>query len=84
MILYKSNAQLNGFQSYGSSKLVFKKFIRPFGFEATFFASLYSESLLSERSGFESRPGQTLRVCIFKNIVFLGFLVAHLKDLNHV
>ena len=43
-----------------------KKYSRPFGFEATFFASLFSESLLSERPGFDPRPGQTLRAHNFE------------------
>ena len=51
---------VNLLQSYGPSKLVVKKNSRPFGFEATFFAILCSESLLSERPGFESRAGQSL------------------------
>ena len=42
-----------------------KKYSRPFGFEATFFASLFSESLLSERPGFDPRPAQTLRAYNF-------------------
>ena len=56
-------------QRYWPSKLVVKKYSRPFGFEAMFFASLHSESLLSERPGFESRPGQTLRA---NNFAALG------------
>ena len=42
-----------------------KKISRPFWFEATFFMSLYGESLLFERPGFESRTCQTLRAYIF-------------------
>ena len=42
-----------------------QKTSRPFGSEATFFASLHSKLLLFERPGFESRPGQTLRTYIF-------------------
>ena len=38
-----------------------KKNPRHFGFEATFFATLYSESLLFGRPGLDSRPLQTLR-----------------------
>ena len=38
-----------------------KKNPRPFGFEATFFAILFSESLLFGRPGFDSRRLQTLR-----------------------
>ena len=57
---------VEGLQKNQRSKLTFKKVSRPFGFEATFFASLFSESLLSERPGFDPRPGQTLRVHNFE------------------
>ena len=49
-----------------------KKYSRPFGFEATFFASLFSESLLSERPGFDPRPGQTLRAHNFEALGSAG------------
>ena len=52
-------------QSYKVAKLEIKKKLGQFGFEATFFATLCSKSLLSERPGFESRRGQTLRSYIF-------------------
>ena len=48
-------------QSYKVAKLEIKKKLGQFGFEATFFATLCSKSLLSERPGFESRPAQTLK-----------------------
>ena len=48
-------------QSYKPSKLAVIQIFRPFGFEATFFAILYSESLLFGRPGFDSRQLQTLR-----------------------
>jgi len=38
---------------------------RPFGFEATFLATLCSESLLSERPGFDPRPAQSLGAYTF-------------------
>ena len=38
---------------------------RPFGSEATFFAILFSESLLVGRPGFDPRPLQTLRAYNF-------------------
>ena len=43
--------------------------MRHFGFEATFFASLYSESLLFGRPGFDPRRLQTLKA---HNFVALG------------
>ena len=46
-----------------------KKKSRHFGFEATLIASLYSESLLFGRPGFDSRQLQTLRA---HNFVALG------------
>ena len=54
----------------GASKLQGRKVgsqkkLRHFGFKAMFFASLFSESLLSERSGFDPRRGQTLKACNF-------------------
>ena len=52
---------VKGLQNYKAAKLAVKKNSRPFGFEATFFAILYSESLLFGRSGFDSRQLQTLR-----------------------
>ena len=52
-------------QSYKVAKLEIKKKLGQFGFEATFFATLCSKSLLSERPGFESRRGQTLRAYNF-------------------
>ena len=52
-------------QSYWLSKLAFKKKSRPFGFEATFLVSLYSESLLLKRPRFESWSLQTLRAYNF-------------------
>ena len=55
-----SKFQLKRGQNCGLSKLAVKKTPRPFGFEATFFASLYSESLLSGRPWFDSRTLQTL------------------------
>ena len=45
------------------------KNLRHFGFEATFFAILYSESLLFGRPGFDSRQLQTLKA---HNFVALG------------
>ena len=53
-------------QSYKVAKLAIKKKLRQFGFEATFFATLCSKLLLSERPGFESRPAQTLKAYIFE------------------
>ena len=52
---------VKGFESYETLKFAVKKKLRHFGFEATFFATLCSKSLLSEQPGFESRSGQTLR-----------------------
>ena len=60
---------VNLLQSYGPSKLVIEKNSRPFGFEATFFAILYSESLLFGRPGFDPRRLQTLKA---HNFVALG------------
>ena len=59
-------------QSYKVAKLEIKKRLGQFGFEATFFATLCSKSLLSERPGFDSRRAQTLKACIFE--VLLPFL----------
>ena len=59
-------------QRYGLSKLAVKKYSRPFGFEATFFASSFSELLLSERPGFDSRLGQTLRAHNFEALGSAG------------
>ena len=56
---------VKGFESYETLKFAVKKKLRHFGFEATFFVSLHSESLLSERPGFDSRPAQTLKACNF-------------------
>ena len=58
-----------------------KKIFRPFGFEATFFASLYSESLLSERFGFESRQAQTLRADSFAAPWPTGLKIVFIEDL---
>ena len=66
MSFYVSNTQLKGLQNYGRSKFVVKKKLRHFGFEATPFATLFSESLLSGRPGFESRSLKTLRASNFK------------------
>ena len=52
-------------QRYGPSKLAVKNSSRPFGFETTPFATLYIESLLSGRPGFDSRSAQTLMACSF-------------------
>ena len=49
--------------------MVVKKKCGPFGFEATFFAILHSESLLFGRPGFDSRQLQTLKA---HNFVALG------------
>ena len=49
-----------------------KKSSRPFGFESMFIARLHSESLLSERPGFDSRPAQTLRVYNFAQLWSIG------------
>ena len=57
---------VKGFESYETLKFAVKKKLRHFGFEATFFATLCSKSLLSERPGFESRPAQTLKAYIFE------------------
>ena len=65
---YYSLILVKDLQKYQRSKLTFKKIPRPFGFEATFFASLCSESLLSERPGFDSRPAQTLKACNFEDL----------------
>ena len=62
---HKSNF-VKGLQSYKPVKLVVKKNVRHFGFEATFSASSYRKSLLSERPGFDSRRAQTLKACIFE------------------
>ena len=51
-------------QSYKVAKLEIKKKLGQFGFEATFFATLCSKSLLSERPGFDSV--QTLKAYIFE------------------
>ena len=64
--------KFNWLQSYGPSKLVIKNISRPFGFEATFFSILYSESLLSERPGFDSQPAQTLRAYNFEILGLRG------------
>ena len=61
-----------------------KKYSRPFGFEATFFASLFSESLLSERPGFESRLAQTLRAYSFAAPWPAGLKIDFLEDLIYV
>ena len=53
--------QLKRLQNYKPSKLAVKNIFRPFGFEATFFASLYCELLLFGRPGLDSRRLQTLR-----------------------
>ena len=53
-------------QSYKVAKLEIKKKLGQFGFKATFFATLCSKSLLSERPGFDSRPVQTLKAYIFE------------------
>ena len=57
---------VKGFITYGPSKLAVKKTSSPFGFEATFSASLHSELLLSKRPGFDPRRAQTLRPYIFE------------------
>ena len=53
-------------QSYKLAKLENKKKLRQFGFEATFFATLCSKSLLFERPGFDPRPAQTFKAYIFE------------------
>ena len=63
---YHNSILLKWFQSYNPAKLAVKKNMRHFGFEATFSASSYSKSLLSERPGFDSRPVQTLKAYIFE------------------
>ena len=45
------------------SKLAVKKISRPFGFEATLFATLHSKSMLFRRPGFDSRMAQSLTAC---------------------
>ena len=52
-----------------------------FGFEATFFAILYSESLLFGRPGFDSRRLQTLRAHNFVALGRTGSKPIYLKDL---
>ena len=47
-------------------KVCGQKKLRHFGFEATPFATLYSELLLSGRPGFKSRSLQTLRASNFE------------------
>ena len=54
---------VKGFQSYKPVMLAVKKKVRHFGFKATFFASLYSESLLFRQLGLDSQTVQS--VCIF-------------------
>ena len=49
-------------------KIGLEKNMRHLGFEATFFASLFSESLLSEQPGFDSHPAQTLKACNFEGL----------------
>ena len=81
MVFYKSKAQLKGLQSYGPSKLEFIKNSRPFGFEATFFARLYCESLLFEQPGFDSQWGQTLRAYSFATPWPTGLKITFIEDL---
>ena len=59
-------------QSYGPAKLAIKKYTRPFGFEATFFARLHSESQLTERPGFNPQQAQTLRAYNFEALWSIG------------
>ena len=65
---YHNSILLKWFQSYNPAKLAVKKNMRHFGFEATFSASSYSKSLLSERPGFDSRRAQTLKTCNFVTV----------------
>ena len=55
-------------RNYRRSKLAVKKISRPFGFEATLFANLNSESLLFGRPGFDSWSAQTLMACNFATL----------------
>ena len=62
--LYLSNEVLWVCVASSSAKLQavgIQKKSRPFGSEATFFASLYSESLLFKQPGFDSWTVQTLK-----------------------
>ena len=63
---------VKGLQKYQRSKLVIKKNSRPFGFEATFFVLLYSDSLLFGRPGFDSQRLQSLRAHNFVNLGHSG------------
>ena len=54
---------VEGFQSYKPVMLAVKKKVRHFRFKATFFASLFSESLLFRQLGLDSQMLQS--VCIF-------------------
>ena len=58
-----------------------KKTSRPFGFEATFFASLCSESLLFGRPGFDPWPAQTLRTYSFAAPWPTGLKFVFIEDL---
>ena len=53
-------------------KVGFEKNMRHFGFEATFFAGLYSESLLLERPWFESLSAPNLKACNCKDLGCTG------------
>ena len=68
--------------SYKLVKFANKKMLRHFGFEATFFATLFSESLLSERPGFDSRPAQSLRGYIFATLWPKGPKISSFKRSN--
>ena len=84
---YDKSILIKGFQSYKPAKLVVKKKLRHFGFEATFFMTLHGKSLLFERPGCDSRLAQTLRAYIFAapwpkepKIIFLKVLIYIYKN----
>ena len=84
---YHNSILLKWFQSYNPAKLAVKKNMRHFGFEATFSASSYSKSLLSERPGFDSRRAQTLKACIFEVLwpflIYDSRRVLSISDMNY-
>ena len=59
-MMYHMTLYVHFQQNCRPSKLAVEKKLRCFGFKATFFATLYSKSLLFRRHGFDSRRGQTL------------------------
>ena len=68
MTLLTQQPSSNGYKDMGPQSWQLKKDSRPFGFEATFFAGLYSESLLLERPEFESLSAPNLKACNCKDL----------------